>query len=80
MLPYILGGTIGCAAASVAALRYMFPWLKYDLDFFLKVGGLLKLVTSLERNNKVTIDIFEDRVKEIPNKPFIIFEVRDLFT
>ena len=78
MLPYILGGTIGGAAVSVALLRYMFPWLKYDIEFFRKAGKVFKTEANMEKNNKVSIDLFEDRVKEIPNKPFIIFEVRHL--
>ena len=76
MLPYILGGTIGGAAFTVATLRYMFPWLKYDIEFLRKAGKAFKAEGKFSRENKVAIDVFEDWVREHPNKPFLIFEVR----
>ena len=75
MLPYILGGAAGGAALSVAALRYMFPWLKYDIDFFKRAGKAFKIEGKLEGEGKIFIDLFEDKVQEHPNKPFLIFEV-----
>ena len=75
MLPYILGGTFGGAALTVATLRYMFPWLKYDIELLRKAGKAFKVEGKLARENKVAIDVFEDRVREHPNKPFLIFEV-----
>lgn len=75
MLPYIVGGAVGGTAATVAAVRYMFPWIKYDVEMIVKGAKIMKKETGLANTGKVFVDLFEDQVKEIPNKPFVIFEV-----
>ncbi len=73
MLPKILAGTASGLVVAAAGVRYAFPWLKYDWEFIKKIAALGNVEKKLE--NTTVADLFETRATEMPNKPFIIFEV-----
>ncbi len=76
MWPYIVAGSAGGLVLTVAGIKRMFPWLKYDIHVVRKLVTFVKNEKKIRNAGKTTVDLFEDRVKEFPNKPFVIFEVK----
>ncbi len=74
MWPYLAAGA-GVVAASVAAVAYLFPWVKYDLQSIKMMAGLLKILRKYQNDGITFIDLFEKRCRELPQKPMIIFQV-----
>ncbi len=75
MWPYLAAGA-GVIAASVAAVAYLFPWVKYDLHVLKKMLGGLKILRQFKNDGITFIDLFEKKCRQIPQKPMIIFQVR----
>ena len=73
-LMYLLAGGITTGLATYYLIRSLFPWLKYDMKFIRTMGAMGIKVKRLEAKNKLMIDLFENQVKRIPQKPFVIFE------
>ncbi len=69
------GATAGGLVTTAATIRYMFPWLKYDLNIMKKGFRLRKFVEGMENQGMLTADVFEKAVSLNPNKPLVIFEV-----
>ena len=65
----------GGLVATVAAVDYMFPWLKHDLYYIRKLVSAKRMMDAFESSNSLFIDVFEKRCREIPQKTFLIFKV-----
>ncbi len=76
MWPYIAAGSAGGLLVTAAGIKHMFPWIKYDINVVRKMVTFVKNEKRIRDAGKTTADLFEDRVKEFPNKPFVIFEVK----
>ena len=73
-LLYLLGGGAATAMATYYLIKSLFPWLKYDYQFLKSMGAILIKIKGYQRRNWLLIDIWEDRVKTMPTKTFLIFE------
>ena len=69
------GVAVGGLVATVTAMDYMFPWLKYDLHYIKKLISAKRMLKAFESSNSLFIDVFEKRCREIPQKTFLIFKV-----
>jgi solute carrier family 27 fatty acid transporter 2/solute carrier family 27 fatty acid transporter 6 len=65
-----LGGLGTCAFV----LNLLYPWLKYDLKVIWVLGKMAARVLKASFTKTFLIDIFEERVKQNPQKPFLIFQ------
>lgn len=68
-----IGGSVGL---SLIAWRTLFPWIGYDIPLLKHGIRMGKELQEDVKNNTLAIDIFEKTVKQIPKKPFIIFNGR----
>ncbi|XP_033750776.1 long-chain fatty acid transport protein 6-like [Pecten maximus] len=70
------GGVILGAAGGVAtvAWRMLFPWIRDDLTTIRSTNRQASKSIRDAKNGRFIIDMFEEQVRRVPKKPFILFE------
>lgn len=74
MVPLLLG--VALASGILILLRYVWPGLVLDWIYIRARKRVTDAVLKAVKENKLFIDIFEDKVAEHPAKPFLVFENR----
>ena len=74
MIWTIVGSICATFGISLVVVKVYYPWLILDFRYIAKM--LPPMIRFLSNMNKkrFLIDIFEERVKQTPDKVFIIFE------
>lgn len=71
----IAGIGAGGVVATIAAMDYMFPWIKYDIATVKGYGAMLRALEKFKKSGKHLADVLDEKCRANPQKPFLIFGV-----